>query len=278
MIVDVPRRGLTRFDKSRGRDERQFHTTQVFPRLHVLRASLRAGKACTETFLGRRRGRTGHGGGAGNQQRGACGRASSCRQDADRRASPFPSPIPRRCHGGAGAARGRASAAMVAFVVARGHRQARDGDRGAVGRPALGLVWTQCRCAARSLGQHVEEPREPPRPLHQYPPHLSSDYPGPLGLFAVIAPPDVQGSLKEIEYALDTRKADGTGLMTSYQGKYLGDASFAPVYQELNRRKAVIYVHPTTPDCCRGIVPGIPPSSIEYATDSTRTIAHVVFS
>jgi predicted TIM-barrel fold metal-dependent hydrolase len=72
--------------------------------------------------------------------------------------------------------------------------------------------------------------------------------------------------------------ADGIGLLTSYQDKYLGDPSFAPVYEELSRRKALIYVHPTTPDCCRGLVPGIPPSSIEYATDSTRTIAHIVFS
>ncbi|MFL6798471.1 MAG: amidohydrolase family protein [Xanthobacteraceae bacterium] len=128
------------------------------------------------------------------------------------------------------------------------------------------------------FGNNVEEARTLARSLNEYATKLASEHPGRFGLFAVIAPPDVEGSLKEIEYALDVLKADGIGLLTSYQDKYLGDPSFAPVYEELNRRKAVIYVHPTTPDCCRGLVPGIPPGSIEYATDSTRTIAHLVFS
>src|SRR5204862_6565243 len=68
------------------------------------------------------------------------------------------------------------------------------------------------------------------------------------------------------------------GLCTSYGDKYLGDPSFEPVYAELNRRKAGVYVHPTTPSCCGKVVPGIGPSTIEFATDSPRTIAHIVFS
>jgi predicted TIM-barrel fold metal-dependent hydrolase len=125
---------------------------------------------------------------------------------------------------------------------------------------------------------NVEETRKLTRQLNDYAATLVRDHPGRFGLFACIAPPDVEGSLKEIEYAFDTLKADGIGLLTSYGTLYLGDPSFAPVNAELNRRKAIVYVHPISPDCCKNLVPGIPVGSIEYATDTTRTIAHLVFS
>ncbi len=125
---------------------------------------------------------------------------------------------------------------------------------------------------------NVEETRKLTRQLNDYAAGLSRDHPGRFGLFACIAPPDTEGSLKEIEYAFETLHADGIGLLTSYGTLYLGDPSFAPVYAELNRRKAIVYVHPIAPNCCKNLVPGIPVGSIEYATDTTRTIAHLVFN
>src|SRR5581483_3006728 len=124
----------------------------------------------------------------------------------------------------------------------------------------------------------VEKARRVARQSNEYGARLVRDHPGRFGSFATLPMTDPDASLKEIEYGLDTLKANGIGLMTSYGDKYLGDAAFAPVWEELNRRKAVVYTHPLTPDCCRNTVPGVPPGVIEYATDTTRTIASLVFS
>jgi predicted TIM-barrel fold metal-dependent hydrolase len=104
------------------------------------------------------------------------------------------------------------------------------------------------------------------------------DHPRRFGLFAAMPLPDVDATVKEISYAYDQLHADGVSFMTSYGDSWLGSAAYRPVFEELNRRDAVVFVHPTAADCCRNLDYGVAPSSIEYGTDTTRAITSVCFS
>jgi predicted TIM-barrel fold metal-dependent hydrolase len=117
------------------------------------------------------------------------------------------------------------------------------------------------------------------RESNEYAARLAQDHPGRFGSFAVLPMQDTDSALRELEYALDTLKADGIGLLTSYGDKWLGHPQFAPLMKELNRRKAILYTHPTAASCCRQLLtPEIPPTVIEFGTDTTRTITDIVFS
>ncbi|MBX9588198.1 MAG: amidohydrolase [Hyphomonadaceae bacterium] len=116
------------------------------------------------------------------------------------------------------------------------------------------------------------------RECNEYAAKLMADHPGRFGIFATLPLPHVDVALQEIAFALDTLKADGICLMTNYGDKWLGTPDFAPVMAELNRRKAVVYTHPGAANCCRNLVPDIPDQIIEFGTDTTRTIANLVFS
>jgi predicted TIM-barrel fold metal-dependent hydrolase len=67
-------------------------------------------------------------------------------------------------------------------------------------------------------------------------------------------------------------------MMTSYGDKWLGYPQFAPVFDELHRRKATVYTHPTVANCCVNLVQGIGGAAVEYGADTTRTIVSLIFS
>jgi predicted TIM-barrel fold metal-dependent hydrolase len=115
------------------------------------------------------------------------------------------------------------------------------------------------------------------RDSNDYAARLASDFPGRFGTFVAIPLPHIEASLTEIEYGLDVLHADGIALFTSYRDKWLGDPAFDPVMEELNRRSAVVFVHPEAPLCCRGLLPGVHEYMLEYGFDTTRAITNLLF-
>ena len=116
------------------------------------------------------------------------------------------------------------------------------------------------------------------RVCNDYGAEMMRDHPGRFGLFATLSMLDTDATLKEIEYAFDTLKADGVGLQSNYGDKWLGNAVYKPIWDELNRRKAVVYVHPLVAACCGNLSVGTFPAAIEVPHDTTRTITSLLVS
>lgn len=123
-----------------------------------------------------------------------------------------------------------------------------------------------------------DEVRKVVRESNEYAAKLRSDHKGRFGSFAALPATDTDGALREMEYVLDTLKADRIGLFSNYGDIWLGDETLKPLHQELNRRKAVVYVHPIEGNCCRNIVKDVTDTVVEYGADTTRTIASLIFS
>jgi predicted TIM-barrel fold metal-dependent hydrolase len=101
-------------------------------------------------------------------------------------------------------------------------------------------------------------------------------YPTRFGAFASLPMPHVSDTLPEIGYSLDRLTLDGVMLSTSYDGQYLGSSPFDPVLAELNRRNALVFVHPVTPMGLQLLALDFPASLLEYTFDTTRCIASLL--
>lgn len=106
---------------------------------------------------------------------------------------------------------------------------------------------------------------------------LVKAHPGKFGLFASLPLPDVAAAKVEIAHAFDELGADGVILESNVGGKYLGDPDFAPVFTELNARKAVVFLHPTSPACYEAVGLGRPAPLLEFPLDTTRTIVDLLY-
>ena len=116
------------------------------------------------------------------------------------------------------------------------------------------------------------------RACNEFSKQMAVDRPRRFGMFAVLPLPDIAASLGEVKHAYEVLSADGIVLHTNYRDLYLGDAHFSPLMEELNRRNAIVFVHPTVCHCSLGVQPDIPTSLIEFPHDTTRTITSMLFN
>lgn len=165
-----------------------------------------------------------------------------------------------------------ASATAAALKDWPAARMIEEMDRAGIQFSMLSLtapgVWSGDNAQARRLA----------RTSNEFAARIVAEHPRRFGLFAVLPLPDIEGSLREIAYGFDTLKADGIQVFTSTGNIYIGDPRLNPVFEELNRRNAVVFVHPTNPACCSTLLSGIPATVIEGQTDTTRAIAGMIFS
>lgn len=116
------------------------------------------------------------------------------------------------------------------------------------------------------------------RRCNDYAARLIQEHSPHFGAVALLPLPDVDAALREIEYALDTLQLDGIGLLSNYGGVYLGDPAFDELFAELNRRRALVFVHPTSPPHFDALSQGIAAPFLEFPFDTTRVAANLVKS
>ncbi|MFE9031409.1 amidohydrolase family protein [Streptomyces iakyrus] len=114
------------------------------------------------------------------------------------------------------------------------------------------------------------------RRVNEFTSGLTREHPGRFGTFASLPLPDVDGALEEIAFAFDTLGADGVALLTHTHGVYLGDARLEPVFAELDRRRAVVFLHPTSPVGWERSALGRPRPMTEYIFDTARSVTDLL--
>lgn len=114
------------------------------------------------------------------------------------------------------------------------------------------------------------------RQVNTYGAEVTQRYPTRFGHFAALPLPDVDGSLTELAYALDVLGANGVAVETNHAGTYLGDPVLEPVWEELDRRRATVFVHPTSPPNACDFDLGLPRPMLEFYFESARAVTSLL--
>jgi predicted TIM-barrel fold metal-dependent hydrolase len=121
--------------------------------------------------------------------------------------------------------------------------------------------------------------RELFREINEAGARLIQNYPKKFGYFASIPIPDIEGALRELDYAYNVLKVDGIKLITNAKGLYLGEAALDPVFEVLNQHKALLYIHPTMPSSVpENVLTGYPAPMMEFLFDTARAVTNLVLN
>ena len=124
------------------------------------------------------------------------------------------------------------------------------------------------------LGWEDRERRDMARQVNEYTAALGTQWPRRFGHFATLPLPDIEGALVEVAYALDVLAADGVVLLSNYGDRFLGHPCFEELWAELDRREALVFIHPT-----RMTLPeleGIPAPFLDFPFATTRSACDMV--
>ena len=112
------------------------------------------------------------------------------------------------------------------------------------------------------------------RRVNDYGANLMAQNADRFGYFATVPLPDINATLAEIKRSYDELHVDGITLHSNYDGIYLSDPRFDPIWEELERRGATIFLHPTRPPM--PVLSGAPSPLADYPADTTRCALDLV--
>jgi predicted TIM-barrel fold metal-dependent hydrolase len=153
----------------------------------------------------------------------------------------------------------------------------RDGARSFLDEAEIDVAVTSISTPGVHMGDDAKA-RALARRCNELSAELVRTRPDRFGGFACLPLPDLDGSFSELSYALDVLKLDGVVLFSNARGIYLGDSRFDELFNELERRRAVVFVHPNASPDPTAHALGLPDSLIDFTADTTRAVAKLHYS